>query len=39
VRSTELRADLAELRTLVAARRRRKLKRNGAQPDVEALIA
>jgi hypothetical protein len=35
----ELRAELAELRALVAARPRGEPKRNGAQRDVEALIA
>jgi hypothetical protein len=31
--------SLAALRALVAAKPRREPKRNGAQPDVEALIA
>jgi len=35
----ELRAELAELCALVAAKPRREPKRKGAQPDVEALIA
>jgi len=35
----ELRAEIAELRALAAARPRREPKRNGAQPDVEALSA
>jgi hypothetical protein len=35
----ELRAEIAELHALVAAKPRREPKREGAQPDVEALIA
>ena len=36
---SELRAELAELRALAAARPRREPKRKSAQPDVEVLIA